>query len=84
MTADKLKKGIPAIIVSVSGERAFKRRLESIGATAGAPIIYIRSAPFGDPVVFAVKDTRFAIRMTDAKGISVKYDKRNWTKRIFV
>ena len=84
MTADSLKKGIPALIISVSGEKALKRRLESLGATAGAPMILLRTAPFGDPLIFAVKDTRFAIRKADAKGISVRYDKYNWTKRIFV
>ena len=77
MTADCLKKGIPALIISVSGEKA-------LGATAGAPMILLRTAPFGDPLIFAVKDTRFAIRKADAKGISVRYDKYNWTKRIFV
>ncbi len=84
MTADSLKKGVPAVILFVSGEKVFKRRLESLGVTVGAPIVFLRKAPFGDPIMFAVKNTRIAVRKTDAQTISVKYDKSNWTKRMFV
>lgn len=84
MTADNLKRGIPAVITAIKGEKVFKRRLESLGVTIGASVIFLRTAPFGDPIIFAIKDIRVAIRKTDAKSISVKYDKRNWTKKIFV
>ncbi len=84
VTAEGLKKGIPAVIVAISGERAFKRRLQALGATAGTPIVCLGTAPLGDPIVLAVKNTRIAVRKTDAKHISVEYDKRNWTKRVFI
>lgn len=84
LTADKLKKGVPAVVVSIKACGALKKRMGSLGLVPGAPIMFIRSAPFGDPLEFSVRDTRIAVRRSEAETLTVEYDKRNWTKRLFI
>ncbi len=84
LSADRLKSGVPAVIKSVNVSCKTKRRLGSFGIIPGATVIFIRKAPFGDPIEFKVKDTRLAIRKCEAEKISVEYDRKNWTKRLFI
>ena len=83
-TCENLKSGVPAIVVSVGGSRVLRKRLSSLGIFKGASIVFIRRAPFGDPLEFKTGETRLAIRKKDARLIKVEYDQKKCTKRLFV
>ena len=83
-TADKLKKGVPAVVVEVKGSGALRRRLYEMGCTPGASIYFIRTAPFGDPLEFSLRDYRIAVRAEDAATIVVEYDSKKWLQKQFV
>ncbi len=84
LTSEKLKFGVPATVISVGGSKALRKRLNSLGIFKGASIVYIRSAPFGDPLEFKAGETRLAVRKKDARLIRVEYDRKSWTKRLFI
>lgn len=83
-TADKLKKGVPAVVVSVEAVGMLKKRMGSLGVVPGATIMFIRKAPFGDPLEFSVRDCRIAIGKAEARTVTAQYDKTKWTKKLFV
>lgn len=61
----------PARIVSVGGERAFRRRLLELGFLPGVEVRVLGVAPMGDPMDIEVRGCRFSLRRAEADAIAV-------------
>ncbi len=46
--------------------------LEDLGFLPGTRVCRVGQAPFGDPIIFDVRGTRFALRRVDAAQVHVK------------
>lgn len=68
---DCLALGCQARVLSVSGDREFRRRLLEMGFCNGAPVEFLRRAPFGDPIEFRVRDYCLSLRSEQAKNVLV-------------
>ena len=71
MTLDKLKIGSSAIIKSVGGEGALRRRVLEMGLTPNTTVTMFKAAPMGDPVELHLRGYSLTIRLEDAKNIEV-------------
>ena len=71
MTLDKLKIGSSAIIKSVGGEGALRRRFLDMGLTPKTTGTMVKAAPMGDPVELHLRGYSLTIRLEDAKNIEV-------------
>ena len=69
---DCLQRGCLARVVSVSGEREFRRRLLEMGFCNGACVEMIRRAPFGDPIEFRLRGYHLSLRHEQAKHVLVR------------
>ena len=63
--------GSEAIVASVRGPRALRRRLMDIGLVPGAHVRVLRRAPLGDPVEVSMKGCLLALRREEAGEIFV-------------
>ena len=61
----------PATILSVGGERAFRRRLLELGFLPGVQVTVLGIAPMGDPMDLEVRGCRFSVRRSAADVIQV-------------
>lgn len=59
-------------VLSVSGERSFRRRLMELGVLPGAVIVKTKVAPLGDPLELEVRGRRLSIRRAEARQIRVR------------
>lgn len=64
--------GRVARIVSVGGERAFRRRLLELGLVPGTTVEVLRVAPLGDPVELLARGCCLSIRKADANHVEVE------------
>lgn len=71
MTLGELGIGVPVTVVSVGGERAFRRRLMELGLLPGTEVEIVRVAPLGDPLELGVRGCRLSIRRDEAVNIEV-------------
>ncbi|MEL7659134.1 MAG: FeoA family protein [Bacillota bacterium] len=71
MTLDKLKSGSKAIIQSVGGEGALRRRLLDMGLTPNTTVMVRKVAPMGDPIELHIRSYELTIRLDDAKKIEI-------------
>ena len=71
MTLDKLKIGSSAIVKSVGGEGALRRRFLDMGITPKTTVTMYKAAPMGDPVELHLRGYSLTIRLEDAKNIEV-------------
>lgn len=71
MTLDKLKTGSKAIIQSVGGEGALRRRLLDMGLTPNTTVMVRKVAPLGDPIELHIRSYELTIRQEDARKIEV-------------
>ena len=62
----------PATIVSVGGERSFRRRLMEMGLVPGVLVKVTNVAPLGDPLEIEVRRGRLSIRRNDAAFVRVR------------
>lgn len=46
-------------------------RLSAMGIRVGATIIRVRTAPFGDPIIYKVGTTVVAMRKSDSSGVEI-------------
>lgn len=69
MTLDKLPIGQSAIIASVGGQGALRRRLLDMGLTPHTAIMVRKKAPMGDPIELHLRGYELTIRLEDAKEI---------------
>lgn len=73
-TLDKFKEGEKGIVKSVSGQGALRRHLLDMGITPSAVIIFIKKAPFGDPIEINVRGYELSIRKSEAATITMEVD----------
>ena len=72
VSLDDLVPGASGIIARIDLPEADAARLMEIGFLPGARIEAARSAPGGDPRVFRVDGTEFALRRTTARRLLVQ------------
>ncbi len=58
-------------IVSVGGERGFRRRLMELGFLPGTSVVVRAVAPMGDPLDVSVRGCRFSLRRAEADYVEV-------------
>jgi ferrous iron transport protein A len=68
----QLEPGQRAVIVTVTGKGAARRRMIDMGMTRGSQIQVIRKAPMGDPIDFKIKGYHLSLRKSDAELIMVE------------
>ena len=68
---DCLTQGCRANVVSVGGDREFRRRLLEMGFCNGACVELVRRAPFGDPIEFRLRGYCLSLRNEQARSILV-------------
>lgn len=76
LTLDRLARvqtGEAAVIESVEGEPALRRRLLEAGFTAGSSIRFLMATPFGDPLVFSLRGASIALRKAEARCVRVRF-----------
>lgn len=76
MDLSVLKLNQEAEVVSVDDGAegdVLSRRLRELGFVPGEPVRLLAKAPFGgDPVLIHVGDTKFALRLNEAKRVRVR------------
>ena len=73
--------GAPARVVHVDALTPIGRRLLDLGFVPNTPVLAIRRAPLGDPVLYEVRGTRLALRRSEAERIEVRPAPVNGTAR---
>ena len=68
---NQLHPGQRAIIVSIGGNGALRRRFAEMGILKGVNIRAERVAPLGDPVAYLVKGYRLSLRREEAAQIEI-------------
>ena len=71
MTLNQLKTGASAIIRTVGGQGALRRRLLDMGLTPHTAIKVIRVAPMGDPIACRLRGYELTLRLEDAQKIEI-------------
>lgn len=64
----------PATILTVGGERAFRRRIMELGLVPGTSVQLVGVAPLGDPMELETRGARLSIRRSEASLIIVDAD----------
>ncbi|MGI6732086.1 MAG: FeoA family protein [Anaerovoracaceae bacterium] len=72
MRLDSLKIGHKAVIKSVGGEGALRRRLLDMGLTPNTTVMVRKVAPLGDPIELHLRNYELTIRQEDAKKIVIE------------
>ena len=72
-SADKLKKGCPAVIRELKCSGVLLTRLCDLGAVPGTEIELSGAAPFGDPLMFHLRGYTLSLAKNDAANILVDY-----------
>lgn len=67
-----LKSGDDAVIVKISGDRPFKKRLIEMGFRKGEKLKVIKYAPLRDPLEILIKGYHISLRVEEAKEIIVR------------
>ena len=70
---NELKKGDRAEIISIDGEDAIAVRLMEMGLVDGEQIEFVGSAPFGDPLEFALRGYRLSLRHKEASRVQIAF-----------
>ncbi len=60
-----------ARILSIGGDRAFRRRLLELGFLPGVEVTVVGVAPMGDPLELEVRGCRYSLRRAEAEAILV-------------
>lgn len=71
MKLNELKLGKTAVIRTVGGEGALRRRLLDMGITPNTKVMIRKVAPMGDPIELHLRSYELTIRLDDAKNIEV-------------
>ena len=75
VSLDDLVPGASGVLSSIDLPEADANRLMELGFLPGARIVAARSAPGGDPRVFRVDGTEFALRRDTARRLLVEVAK---------
>lgn len=70
MTLNDVKPGSTVKIEGMESSN-IKSRLMSMGLIKGTSVKVLRSAPMGDPMAISVRSYNLALRISDAKNITV-------------
>lgn len=60
-----------AVVHSLGGQRAFRRRLLELGFVPGTPAVVRNVAPLGDPLEIEIRGCRVSIRRAEAEQVVV-------------
>jgi ferrous iron transport protein A len=71
LTLDQVVPGVVAVVETVGGARAFRRRLMELGIIPGTRIEVLRVAPFGDPMELSARGCNLSIRSAEAREVQV-------------
>jgi Fe2+ transport system protein FeoA len=71
---NKLEPGQNAVVVTIKGSGATRRRIMDMGIVRGSKIKVIRRAPLGDPVEFEIRDYNLTLRKKEAECIYVSLE----------
>lgn len=71
-TLGELSPGQRGVVLSLSGEKGFRRRLCDMGITRGALVAVERVAPMGDPMQIRVRGYHLSMRRVDASSVAVE------------
>jgi len=71
MTLLDLKPGKSGIITKVSGNGRLRHRILDMGMYIGKKITMVKSAPFNDPVEFAMNGNHISLRRAEAQLIFI-------------
>ncbi len=58
-------------VLSVAGERGFRRRLLELGFVPGTRVRVVGVAPLGDPLKLEIRSGNISLRKAEAAGIRV-------------
>lgn len=72
MTLDELKVGNSAILGTVGGQGALRRRLLDMGLTPGTQVKVNKIAPMGDPMELRLRGYELTLRKEDAQEIEIR------------
>lgn len=72
MTLRETPIGRSVRVLSVGGERAFRRRLLELGLIPGTEVEVLRVAPLGDPIELFARGCCLSIRKADAARVMVE------------
>lgn len=67
----RLRQGQVGRLVSIGGERAYRRRLLELGLIRGTEVRVIKVAPLGDPLEIEVRGARLSLRRAEAAQLMV-------------
>lgn len=71
MSLAELRPGATAVVQSVGGDRAFRRRLMEMGLVPGTRVSLVKVAPLGDPMEIELRHGRLSIRRHEAALVAV-------------
>jgi ferrous iron transport protein A len=71
MSLIELHVGQKGYVKEVHGDRKLKQRLKALGCVEDTQIELLETAPLGDPIVFRLRSSKFALRKRDARNIIV-------------
>lgn len=72
MTLANLKVGQQAIVKSLAGQGAIRRRLLDLGITPNTLVKIVKVAPLGDPIMISLRGFQLTIRKEEAQHILVE------------
>jgi Fe2+ transport system protein FeoA len=68
---DTLPLGAEGVVMAITGERRFRRRLMEMGLLEGSRLRVVKFAPTGDPIQIQVNDYFLSLRRMEASRIIV-------------
>ncbi|MFT7465115.1 MAG: Fe2+ transport system protein FeoA [Pseudohongiellaceae bacterium] len=71
-TLADLSTGSEAILQSVGGERAYRRRLLELGFVPGTTLKMIRRVELGDVLEVELRHSRVSLRISEAKALTLE------------
>ena len=74
---DELSPGKVARVLSLTGEKDMRQRLEDLGVIRGTKIECVMKSPLGDPVAYLIRGAVIALRKEDAHTVAVVRLTRN-------
>ncbi len=77
MLLSQLEPGQKAIILSVKGSGAFRKRITEMGFVMGKEVTVIKKAPLQDPVEYSILGYNITLRNSEAELIEVETDYQN-------
>ena len=67
----ELKTGDQGVIIRVSGQGAFRKRITEMGFVKGKLVTVVKNAPLQDPVEYRIMDYEVSLRRSEANLIEV-------------